>query len=309
MALNLLPAESVTEATGLFTTGDETILSFKTGGIIERIYVKEGDAVRKNQLLASLNMTEINARASQVSAAVDKAKRDFRRAEKLYADSVATREQMENAQTALEVIQQDWQTVQFNIRYSKIRAAADGFVLKKMAGDGQVAGPGTPVLIVNGAGNNNWEVKAGISDRQWAATRAGDSALIMIDAHPEPIAARVSRKSEGLDQASGTFVVYVKPVNRNKIAFANGMFARVKIFGHATDSWTIPYEAFMDGSGKDGYVFVTDDRQTAKKVRVKVGEIEANELEIISGLEEHPYLVVSGSPYLKDGSRINVVKK
>ena len=52
--------ESLTETTGLFSTDDETLLSFKNGGIIERIYVKEGDLVKKGQLLAILNMTEIN---------------------------------------------------------------------------------------------------------------------------------------------------------------------------------------------------------------------------------------------------------
>src|SRR5262245_57841599 len=54
---------------GQFTTDDETNLSFKTSGIINRIFVKEGDPVKKGQLLATLNLTEINASAEQASLA------------------------------------------------------------------------------------------------------------------------------------------------------------------------------------------------------------------------------------------------
>ncbi|EPB65959.1 hypothetical protein ANCCEY_14955 [Ancylostoma ceylanicum] len=44
------------------------------------------------------------------------------------------------------------------------------------------------------------------------------------------------------------------------------MFAKVSIFGKTSDSWTIPYEALLDGDAGKGYVFVTNDGQTARKV-------------------------------------------
>src|SRR5262245_10519982 len=50
---------------GVFTTDDETYLAFKTGGVISRIFVKEGDAIHKGQLLASLDLTEIEAQVAQ----------------------------------------------------------------------------------------------------------------------------------------------------------------------------------------------------------------------------------------------------
>jgi multidrug efflux pump subunit AcrA (membrane-fusion protein) len=49
----------VVNTSGIFTTDDETYLAFKVGGIISKIHVREGDAIRKGQLLASLNLTEI----------------------------------------------------------------------------------------------------------------------------------------------------------------------------------------------------------------------------------------------------------
>ena len=91
---------------GQFTTDDETLLSFKTGGVIQRILVNEGDAVKKGQLMATLHLTEINAATTQARLALEKAQRDFDRASNLYRDSVATLEQWQNARTALDIAKQ-----------------------------------------------------------------------------------------------------------------------------------------------------------------------------------------------------------
>lgn len=299
---------SVTETTGLFSTDDETLLSFKNGGIIERVYVNEGDLVKKGQLLAVLNMTELNAKASQAQLAVEKAERDFSRAKKLYRDSVATMEQYENAKTYLDVVKEDLNTIRFNLRYSEIRATMDGYVLLRLANEGQIVGAGTPVLQINGAKKGNWVVKAGVSDRQWATISEGDSAIISTDAFPDVISAVVIRKSEGLNPNSGTFTVHIQPNSVRNLPIASGMFAKVSIFGKTSDSWTIPYEALLDGDAGKGYVFVTNDGQTARKVEVNIGAIQRDHILIHSGLEEYKDLIVSGSPYLKDGSKINIVK-
>ncbi|WP_185263942.1 efflux RND transporter periplasmic adaptor subunit, partial [Elizabethkingia anophelis] len=118
MPINIGAGDSGIEATGVFTTDDETVLSFKNGGVISKITVKEGDAVRKGQLLASVLSSEVDAKAGQAKLAVEKARRDFERASKLYRDSVATLEQMQNAKTALDVAQQDLKSVSFNQQYS-----------------------------------------------------------------------------------------------------------------------------------------------------------------------------------------------
>ncbi len=57
------------EVAGLVASIEEARLSFKTGGIIEKIYVKEGQNVTKGQLLATLNLTEINANVQQANEA------------------------------------------------------------------------------------------------------------------------------------------------------------------------------------------------------------------------------------------------
>jgi RND family efflux transporter MFP subunit len=119
-------------SSGQFTTEDETLLSFKTGGIINKIYVKEGDQIQKGQILATLDLTEINAQVNQAQIGFEKAQRDFKRAENLYRDSVASIEQFQNAKSALDFAQQQLNAAKFNLTYSEIRSITDGVVLKKI---------------------------------------------------------------------------------------------------------------------------------------------------------------------------------
>lgn len=308
MSLQQETTQQTFYTSGQFTTDDETNLSFKTSGIINRVLVKEGDAVKQGQLLATLNLTEINAAAEQASLAYQKAQRDYERASNLYKDSVATLEQMQNAKTALEIAKQQYAAIGFNRNYSEIRAPRNGFILKKYMNDGQYASSGTPVLQVNGAGQANWILKAGVSDYQWAAVKVGDKATITTDAAPGKIInAVVSRKPEGIDPQSGTFIIHLKLENNAGIPVASGLFGKASIFPSQTGkAWAIPYDALLDGDANAGYVFITNDNATAQKIKVQVGKIENQKIIVSGGLENVKALIVSGSAYLNDGSRIKV---
>lgn len=297
------------KTSGKITTDNETFLAFKLGGIVEKIYVQDGDAVKKGQLLATLDPREINAIVSQAKLGYEKSLRDFNRLEKLYKDSVVTLEQLQNSRTALDVANEQLQTAEFNKQYSRIIAQQDGFVLKKFANPGQVVGIGDPIIMTNSPGKNNWILKVNASDRQWSAINVNDKAKVKLDAFPnEVFDARVIRKSETSDPATGTFSIDLQVAN-GKATFASGMFASAEIAtNNKSNVWSIPYEALLDANGNEGFVFVTSDYRTAVKQPVTISAIEENRVSITTGLENYTALIVSGSAYLTHQSSITVIK-
>jgi RND family efflux transporter MFP subunit len=302
--------QSTIQASGQFTTDDETFLSFKTTGVIDRIYVKEGDAVRQGQVLATLNFTEINSQVSQARLGFEKATRDFDRISNLYKDSVATLEQYQNAKTGLDVATQQYDAAKFNRSYSEIRALSNGYVLRKMASEGQVVQSGTSIFQTNGARKGKWMLKTGVSDKEWSRVSLSDKALVYTDASQnKAFDAYVSRKSEGTDPSTGSFTIELT-LKGNLPALASGMFGKAVITPDQRVSvWSVPYEALLDGDAQNGYVFVTDDMKTARKAAVTVGEITKDHVLITSGLENAKAVVVAGSAYLRDKSAIRIIKK
>ena len=294
-------------ASGTFTTDDETFLSFKTGGVISRIFVKEGDKITKGQVLASLDATEIAAAVQQARLAQDKAKRDYDRVQNLYRDSVATLEQLQNAATGKRIAEEQFRAASFNLTFSEIRAAADGVVLRKMVNQGQVVGSGMPVLQTSSKGNADWLLKVSVSDREWSAVNLNDSAMITADALPnQKLKGYVSGKSENADAVTGSFTIELKLVNGKELNIASGMFGKATLFSkNKRNEWVIPYEALLDGNGNNGFVFVTNDKKKVKRVPVIISGIKNNTVTISEGLFGYKYLVTSGSAYLMDQSAIS----
>lgn len=303
-------ADNIINVTGYLSTENETKLSFKTGGVIDRIFVKEGDNIRKGQLLATIKSTEISAQVQQVQLAVQKAERDYQRVQNLYADSVATLEQLQNARTGLDMAKQNFSQAAFNQQFSKIYATQDGFVIRKVKNEGELSEPGAAVLITGGVSNASaWVLSTGVSDKEWSLIEKGNNATVAFEAFPDKtFPAIVSKKSLASDPVDGSFGLELK-VDFGKEKPATGMFGKASITSNSKQTgYTIPYESLLEANGKKGFVFASNDGKTVKKVEVTVGMINNNSVQVISGLDSFRYVVSSGSPYLNDLSIIEVIK-
>lgn len=309
MALEKTTVHAQVTASGQITTDDETLLSFKASGVISQVYVREGDAIKKGQLLAKLDPTEINALVSQARLGLEKAQRDFERVHNLYRDSVVTLEQLQNAETGLSVAKEQYEAAKFTRNHSEIHATSAGYVLRKFAHNGQVVGIGDPILMTNGGGKRGWILKAGVSDKQWASIKIGEKATVKVDAFPDQsFAAVVLRKSETSDLQTGAFTIELEVANEGH-KFASGMFASAVIASGAPHaSWRVPYESVLDANGNEGFVFVTNDQKTAIRQPVVIDSFDGKHIRISEGLENASGLIVSGSAYLKDQSPIVIVK-
>jgi RND family efflux transporter MFP subunit len=300
---------SVITASGQLTAEDETLLAFKTGGVVNKVFVKEGDQVRTGQLLASLDLTEINSTVAQAQHNVEKVQRDFQRVSNLYKDSVATLEQLQNVETALSVAKEQLQAATFNKSFSTIHAPANGYVLRKFVNAGQVVGVGDPILLTNSASQGAWILKVGVSDKEWSSVRIGDRATVKLDAFNEKtFNSAVIRKSETADPQTGAFTIELQ-LRNDGVRLATGMFGAATIqSAEKHSSWSVPYEAVLDANGNDAYVFVTSDNKTATKQPVKIESFNGTSMLISSGLENAEALIVSGSAYLSHNSPIIIQK-
>ncbi|WP_347343866.1 efflux RND transporter periplasmic adaptor subunit [Flavobacterium sp. LC2016-01] len=297
-------------ATGLVTTENEADYSFKISGIIQNIYVEEGQFFKKGKLLATLNSTEIGAGVDQANLNVEKAKRDYTRTLNLYRDSVNTLEQMQDAKTKLDLAQKSRQVVAFNAQYSKIYAVTDGFVNKKIANIGEVISAGSPVLSINESrGNGDYILKVGVTDKEWVMIELGQSAKVTLDGYPEEtIQAAVFRKSQVSNDMDGSYQIELK-LKLNKSKPAIGMFGKAVILTqHNTSSKMIPYDALIEADGNKAFVFTITSEGKVKKVPIIIDDFDNQQVAVKSGLENTKQIIVSNSAFLNEQSQIKVIK-
>ena len=277
--------------------------------------MKEGDAVTKGQVLATLDLTEINAQVAQYKLGFEKAKRDYERTGNLYKDSVATLEQFENAKTALDLATQQLSAAEFNLTHSRVVASENGYVLKKLAAEGQLTNAGAPVFLINGVSSGKWMLRVGLSDKQWSMVKVNDTARVFADTRSgNAISGTVIRKSEGVDPASGVLTADIQLSNADVKGFAEGVFGKAEIYydnaraNEKTGAYTIPYDAVLDGDGRTGYVYVTNDNFTAHKVKVTIDNLLKDNVVISDGLQDAKAVIVTGSAYLTENSKIRIIQ-
>ncbi len=299
----------VVEASGLLASLSESRLSFKTGGIIEKLYVKEGQNVSKGQLLATLNLTEINANVQQAQESVNKTERDLRRITNLYADSVSTLEQVQNLNTALSVAKQSLRIARYNLQYSKIHAPISGVIVKKIMNEGELCGPGNPVFFINAINQNSWVLKAGITDFDWARLKIGDIAEVKLDAFPKDnFKAKISNLSQSPDPNSGQYQVelFVEPEGKK---FATGLFGNGIISPSILENKvSISINALIEGNNKSAFVYTIDQNSMARKIPVVVDYIANGRVYLKEFSDSITHVITDGSAYLVNGSKVKLVK-
>jgi RND family efflux transporter MFP subunit len=294
---------------GRLRSESEKRLSFKIGGIIDVILVDEGQKVKQGQLLSRLDQLEISSRVYQARTAFKKAKRDMDRVITLYADSVATLEQKQDATTAMEIAEMNLNIAEFNLRHSSIYAPSDGRILKRFVESSELVSPGIPVFLF-GATGQNWIVRAGVSDIDIIKIRLGDPADIVFPAYPEHrFKGTVTEIAEAADPVSGTFEVEIE-LERDEFKLIAGFVAEIDIHPSSRKRMAIiPIEALVEGDGSTGHVY-TVNRETSRAIKreVDIAYILENSVAIASGLEDIREVVSNGSSYLTDGADVNIIE-
>ena len=297
-------------AVGTLAPADEIRLSFKTGGVVASISVEQGDRVRAGQQLAALAQQEVAASVAQAHALAEKAERDLERGRALFADEVATREQLDDLTTARDVARANLRATEFNARFSRIEAPADGIVLRKLAEPNELVSAGQPVLIV-GDTSGGWIVRAALSDRDVVRVREGDVAEVSLDAFPgQDFPATVIEIASAADPMTGTYEVKLA-IDPRGARFVQGLVAKVEMIDTAGSAVpVVPVNALLEADGSEAVVYVVarrDEDDVAERVAVRLGRLVGDRVEVLSGLSGGEQLVTEGAAYLRDGETVRVL--
>lgn len=293
-------------ATGTVGHKDEIVMSFKIGGIVERIAVDAGQPVRAGQTLAVLDLREIEATLTKARTTAEKAERDLERARRLYGDSVVTLAQFEDAQTAAEVSHADLDAAAFNRRYAVIVAPTAGTILRRSAEPGELVSPGAPVLTV-GSLARGIVVRVGLADRDLVRVRSGDGAVVAFEALPDiTFSGTVTEIGAAADPGTGTYLVEITLPDAESLLA--GMVGQVEIRpNNGVPGVIVPIEAVLEADGTTATVFVlSTDGTRAERRRVTVLSIEDDGVAIAAGLEGVDAVITDGAAWLDDGAAVRV---
>ncbi len=316
--VEIAPASVPVVATGTLGPKEDVNLSFKIGGVVARVLVDEGAAVTAGQPLASLDFGEIDPAVTRARAAAEKAARDLERAQRLYADSVATLEQVQNAESANEAAQAELRSAEFNRRHAEIVAPSSGVILRRLAEPGELVESGRTILVF-GSRARGQVVRAWLADRDVVRVRRGDRATVRFDAIPGlAFEGRVAEIAAAADPMTGTYRVEIaldaKDLARGGARgaggpiLASGLVGAVEIRPSTNGEVSlVPAEALLEADGTQGIVYTVDAaKRRARRLPVTVAYIAGDRIAIAAGLDGVRSVVTDGAAYLDDGHAVEI---
>ncbi len=305
--------------TGIVEASKKANIVPKISGKIKRIYVEEGERVKKGQLLVELDSEQAQIQLQQAKGALlaaqanfRNAKKNFLRAKRLLSEHAISQQQYEKAQLAfqaakgqLEQAKAAVKLAEFLIKSSKLRAPFSGIITNKLKEEGDFvnpamggfgSGPGILVLM----DFSRVKVYVDVPSSSINLIHKGSPAEII--GKDLTLRGKVFSVSEAADPTSKTFRVGVMAENPG-LRLKPGTDVSVRIIYSQKQALAIPIKAVVEGN----YAFVVKEG-VARKRRLRLGLKGDQFVEVLSGINPGEKVVVEGIFGLYDGAKVEEEK-
>jgi len=309
-----IPVETSTPSRGdIFATytGTAPIEAFaeadviaKVDGEVRELHVEEGDSVRKDQILATLDGDRLRLELSESRARLRKMQRDFERNKELQDKGLISQGDFEKIQYDLEALEASYNLASLELDYTQIRAPIDGVISERYLKLGNTIKTGDPVFRVTSL--DPLVAYLFVPEREFRQIVAGQPVQIEIDALPGTVInATVTRVSPIVDPETGTFKITIEiPAAGQRIK--PGMFGRMRVvYDKHEDVLQIPRSAILETAGESS-VFVVENEVGIRKP-VETGFSSEGMVEITSGLTDGENVITVGHVGLKNNAKVIVI--
>lgn len=301
-----------TQAVGSLRSRQSVVLRPEVSGRVTQLNFRDGERVRKGQLLVQLDDQLPQAQVQQSQAELSIALANHRRNQELLAQNFISQRTVDESAANLDVAQAKLALSRATATRLKIVAPFDGITGIRTVNPGDYLKDGAD--IVNIEDIDAVFVDFRLPERFQTKVKKGQKAMIDLDALPGRKYEAVIQAIDPLIDANGRSVSVRGCIDNRQLQLRPGMFARVTaVFGERENARVVPEEAIVPQGARQFVIKVVDgpdkDSKMSQRVEVKVGIRRPGRVEILEGLNPGDVVVVAGQQRLqRDGSPVKVIE-
>ncbi|MFK7946374.1 MAG: efflux RND transporter periplasmic adaptor subunit [Saprospiraceae bacterium] len=280
--------------------------SSEAAGRLIKFNLKEGQNVRKGQLIGEVDMESVNKQIAELNTSLDLAKTTFERQKRLWDQNIGSEMQYLQAKNQKERLEKSLETIRFQLTKSKIYAPASGEVVMTYVKQGDVISPGMPLVEILNL--SRVQVHAEVPETYLSSVRKGQPVTVKFPALEKETKARITLIGQQINPANRTFKVEVDMANSGNLKPNLLAIVLLKDF-EQKNAVVLPSELIQQEVSGKSYVFVEDKSDKgaiAKKVYVTISETYEGETYISEGLTGDETFIIKGARDLKNGELIEV---
>jgi membrane fusion protein (multidrug efflux system) len=299
------------QAVGSLRSRQSVVLRPEVSGRVTQLNFRDGDRVRRGQLLVQLDDQLPLAQLQQAQAELSIAQANHKRNQELVAQGFISQRSVDESSANLQVSQAKLALARATAARLRIVAPFDGIAGIRNISVGDYLKDGAD--IVNIEDMDAIFVDFRLPERFQTKIQRGQTAYVDLDALPGRKYAAVVQAIDPLVDANGRSVGIRACIDNRHLQLRPGMFARITaVFGERDDARVIPEEAIVPQGGKQFVIRLIDgpdqDTRIAQRVEVKVGIRRPGRVEILEGLQPGDLVVTAGQQRVqKDGMPVRII--
>lgn len=305
--LTPLKFEHFFHANGSFEAVDYAYISPETSGQVTKILVKEGDKVKKDQVLAKLNTDVLENTIREVNTALELSTTVFKKQEELWNKKIGSELDYLRAKNEKQRMHDQLKTLQSQLDMAIITSPINGIVDNIEPKVGELAMPGQ--LMMQVVNLDVFYLNVEISESYLPYLSPGDDVSIHLMAYGDyNIDGTIHRIANIINPENRSFKVTIKVKNVNSMIKPN-MLAEVKFKDFESEDALVVPSIIVKKDFKGNYLFVTEPVEggfAAKKTYVETGRSRANETMIVSGLKPSDQIIIGGYNKVVEGSLLSI---
>jgi membrane fusion protein (multidrug efflux system) len=282
---------------------EDVQVAANTSGRVEWIGPREGQAVKKGDLLAKIDVSALKASLEHARAAFELADDLYQRRRRLFENKIIAREELDQSETQLKLAAADLEQIKVRYNHGFPKSPITGIINHLYLEAGEYAEAGKPIAnIVN---IDQIKINVQVPELDVRYVKKGQLTPVKIDAFAERnLNGIVDYVAFKADPATKTFLVR-SLVENPAHEIRPGMIGRVAFVRRAiADALAAPLFAVLDKGG-ERIVFIEKDGVALSR-SISTGVIEGDRVQITSGLEAGDQLIIRGHTEVEDGMRVIV---
>ena len=291
---------------GVIEEKEEVNLAFRVAGPIQKIYVKEGDFVKKGQIVALMDTRDYEIQQNAVEAQANQIKSEYKRVEELNSRKSVADNDYEKMKAGKEMIEAKLKNANDQLNDTKLYAPFSGYITKVNFKEGELVNHGTPIasLIDVSLLKVDIDVPASILLMKDKITKIECFQEDIPDkTFPLTIMANnVKANNNGLYK----FYLQHKPTTKTDLVPGMNVSVSISYKARETEILSIPLNAVFEEEGKS-YVWIVNDTVVNKQLVETCNVVRQGEIGITSGLKENQEIVVGGLNLLKENETVKVI--
>jgi RND family efflux transporter MFP subunit len=312
--VNTQKFEHYLELQGSVATKQNVLIYPEMAGTLQRVYVKEGDKVKKGQLLATIDDGGMTNQVAQLRTQAALAKTTFERQKRLWDQKIGSEIQFLQAKTNYEAFQSNVQQAESQLQKSSVRAPFSGIIDNVIKDQGTVVSPGPGSEIFRIVNLSDMYITVDVPETYIGSISVGSKASVFFPVLGDTITTKIRQSGNFINPSNRSFSVEI-PVPNKEGKIKPNLTARVSINDYSnTAALLIPQSVISENAEGEQYVYIAENPskenvRTAKKRIVSTGKTQGRFVEILSGLSDGEFIIQEGARSVKDNQEVEIISE